>query len=505
MAWAEGRHWSFPINLRTFEQLLGRDSTSEEMEATLAAWRIPFTPPRSSEEYVLSRVGRRFFDLFYRGYTRKQWGREAADLDPAVAGRIPVRYTRDDRYLDLDFQALPADGYTRLFERILDHPSLDVRLDTDFAAVRSSPGWRHLVWTGPVDAYFDCRLGPLPWRALRWEREPLDVEFAQPAVQVNYPDEHDWTRILEFKHITGQRIPHTTLVREYPGEPGPGWELAYALPAAGARALHEPYARLAAAERDVTFLGRFGTHRNLDMDQAVDRAIEAAARIGSRLSRPGVLSRRRTPCEAPARVEVELVVARFREDVDWVRKAPSSVRVTILDKGGDLDPARIPWARVESLPNAGREAQSYLHHLASRYDSLAPITVFCQGHPFDHARDFHEDVRRIVEGREIVDGFRWLGHAEDMDDPRGRRLFVPWSRNADRRELALDRFHDALFGTPCPDLVSFRLGAQFAVTAECARRRSREFYERAMALSAAFPDAAHCFERLWDRVFVTGR
>lgn len=213
------------------------------------------------------------------------------------------------------------------------------------------------------------------------------------------------------------------------------------------------------------------------------------------------LRRRRDPLEPPPAVAVDLVVARHREPVDWVRNVPSSLRVTVYDKGGDLDPARLPWARVERLPNVGNEAHAYLHHLAEHLPDLAPVTVFCQGHPFDHAWDLHERLRAMASGAEVVDGFRWLGFVIDTDDPRGRRLFVPWSKNRDGRELALDRFHEALFGTPAPDRIPFYLGAQFAVTAGLARSRGRDFFARARDLAASFPDAAHCLERLWDRVF----
>jgi hypothetical protein len=175
--------------------------------------------------------------------------------------------------------------------------------------------------------------------------------------------------------------------------------------------------------------------------------------------------------------------------------------VTIYDKGGDLDPAAFPRAALARLPNVGREAQTYLFHIVTRWDSLAPVTVFCQGHPFDHVHDLHRVLRALAQGEPAVQGFRWLGFIIDTDDARGRRLFVNWSRNEDRRELRLDEFHRLLFGEPAPEPVRFRPGAQFVATAERIRSRPRELYVRALDLAATFPDAAHCFERLWDRVF----
>lgn len=200
---------------------------------------------------------------------------------------------------------------------------------------------------------------------------------------------------------------------------------------------------------------------------------------------------------APAPPSVELVVARYREDLRWTRNVPRAVRVTIYDKGDAPAPDRdgIP------LPNVGREAHTYLHHIVSRYDSLAPLTVFCQGHPFDHAHDLHATLRGLVGGAIDPPDFLWLGFLVDTDDPRGRRLFVGWSKNPRRRELPLDRVHLELFGAPCPALVHFHVGAQFVARARAIRSRPREFYERALALAARDDLAAHCMERIWDRVF----
>jgi len=197
---------------------------------------------------------------------------------------------------------------------------------------------------------------------------------------------------------------------------------------------------------------------------------------------------------------VELVVARHGERVEWTRNVPANVRVTIYDKGGDLD-AVFGAAHVVQLPNVGREAHTYLQHIVARYEDLAPMTLFCQGHPFDHASDLHRVLRALASGADRVDDFRWLGFIIDTDDSRGRRLFVNWSKNADRRELALDRFCEELLSTPAPELVRFYPGGQFVATARCVRTRPRAFYAHALALSERFPDAAHCFERVWDRVF----
>lgn len=282
LSWTHGRYWQFPINLNTFEQLLGRPSTSEEMEATLAEWRVPIDKPRNSEEIILSQVGERLYEMFFKNYTRKQWRREPRDLDPSVCGRIPIRTNRDDRFLSEKFQALPAAGYTAMFGRILAHPKIELRLKTDFREARAQLHYKHLIYTGPIDEYFDHCFGPLPYRSLRFEPETLAQEFFQPAMQVNFPNDHDYTRIVEIKHATGQKLPVTTIVREYPQDFGPGREPYYPIPAPDARALYQRYAERAEAESGVSFVGRLATYRYYNMDQIVGMALAEFERLRER-------------------------------------------------------------------------------------------------------------------------------------------------------------------------------------------------------------------------------
>lgn len=276
LCYVDGRHWQFPINLNTFEQLIGRPSTTEEMVATLAEWRVPIDQPANSEEVIVSQVGWKLYEMFFKNYTRKQWRRDPKDLDASVCGRIPIRTNRDDRYLSEKFQALPKDGYTALFRRLLDHPNIEVRLNTPFdvSTFRSSPStFSHLIYTGMIDEFYGFRYGPLPYRSLRFEPETLAQEYYQPAMQVNYPNDHDFTRIVEIKHATGQKLPVTTIVREYPEDFGPGKEPYYPIPAPDAKALYEKYAALAAAEKNVSFVGRLATYRYYNMDQVVGMAL----------------------------------------------------------------------------------------------------------------------------------------------------------------------------------------------------------------------------------------
>ncbi len=282
LAWTHGRYWPFPINLNTFEQLIGRTSTPEEMQRTLDQWRVPIAQPQNSEEAVVSQVGRRLYEMFFQNYTRKQWRRDPCDLDASVCGRIPVRTNRDDRFVTDSFQALPAQGYTALFAKMLAHPRIDVRLQTDFREARTQVRYRHLIYTGPIDAYFDHCFGPLPYRSLRFEPETFtDREFFQPAMQVNYPNDHDFTRIVEIKHATGQRIAATTIVREYPEDYVVGREPYYPIPAPDTRALYARYAERAAVEKGVTFVGRLATYRYYNMDQVVGMALAEFERLAA--------------------------------------------------------------------------------------------------------------------------------------------------------------------------------------------------------------------------------
>ena len=194
------------------------------------------------------------------------------------------------------------------------------------------------------------------------------------------------------------------------------------------------------------------------------------------------------------RPRFELVVARYDEDLAWLKRVPKEFRITVYEKG-DGSSGGIP------LKNEGREAHTYLHHLNERYDSLADVTVFVQGHPFDHAPNLHKQLKAYIDGADAVADFYWLGFLADTDDPLGRRLFVPWSKNPKRQELQLHEFHRELFGEPGPDAYRFFVGAQFAVTRTAAHRRPREFYRKAADLAVRFPLAPHCFERCWDRVF----
>ena len=296
-SWTHGRYWSFPVNLTTWEQLTGRQGSEADFAQWLEQSRIPCPNPSNSEEFILSVAGPEFYERFFHGYTRKQWGREPRDLDASVCARIPIRTSRDDRYLREEFQALPAEGYTRMFERLIDaSPNLRVLLDTDFMDARRHFHATHTIYSGPIDAYFGFRHGRLPWRSLRFETEALTStdlaaanrshisghkDFWQPALQVNYPNDFDFTRIVEIKHATAQQTPHTNLVREFPLADAPDREPYYPIPAPDTKALYAQYKALAASEPSVSFCGRLATYQYYNMDQVTGMALHEFDRLTS--------------------------------------------------------------------------------------------------------------------------------------------------------------------------------------------------------------------------------
>jgi UDP-galactopyranose mutase len=269
-----GSEYPFPINRDTLNQLYGLDLDEAGAVAFFERVREPRNPVLTSEDVVLNSVGRDLYEKFFLNYTRKQWGLDPSELKAGVAARIPVRTNTDDRYFTDAFQAMPLHGYTRMFENILDHPNIRVDLGVDFGDVGERGGFGHIVYTGPIDAYYGHRFGPLPYRSLRFEHEHLSgVGQYQPVGTVNYPNEHAYTRITEFKHLTGQTHTGTSIVREYPQAEG---EPYYPVPRDENEALFKRYAALAKNEANVTFVGRLAQYRYYNMDQVGGAALAAA-------------------------------------------------------------------------------------------------------------------------------------------------------------------------------------------------------------------------------------
>jgi UDP-galactopyranose mutase len=273
----DGIAYPFPINRDTLNKLYGLNLDEAGAEDFFARAREPRDPVQTSEDAVLNSVGRDLYEKFFLNYTRKQWGLDPSELKAGVAARIPTRSNTDDRYFTDSFQAMPLNGYTKMFEAILDHPNISVEIGLDFAKLSHRDRYKHVVYTGPIDAYFDHCHGRLPYRSLRFEHEHLpDVEQYQETGTINYPNDHAYTRITEFKHLTGQTHSGTSIVREYPQAEGDPY---YPVPRAENEALLKRYEELATRENNVTFVGRLAQYRYYNMDQVVGAALAAAKRL----------------------------------------------------------------------------------------------------------------------------------------------------------------------------------------------------------------------------------
>jgi UDP-galactopyranose mutase len=278
LAHVDGQLLPIPINRTTLNRLYGLNlTTEEETEDFLAQRAEPIDEVKTSEDVVLARVGRDLYEKFFRGYTRKQWGLDPSELDKAVTARVPTRANTDDRYFSDTYQVMPAGGYTRMFERMLKHPNIKVLLQTDYRDVQHLIPFKRMVFTGPIDEFFDYRFGRLPYRSLAFEHVTLQEEWHQPVAVVNYPQDRDYTRVTEYKHLTGQSHPHTSLTYEYPSNTGDPY---YPVPRADNQLRFKEYERLAHAKaKDVVFIGRLATYRYYNMDQVVGQALAAFKRI----------------------------------------------------------------------------------------------------------------------------------------------------------------------------------------------------------------------------------
>jgi UDP-galactopyranose mutase len=272
----EGQLVPMPINLDTINHLYGLNLTSFELEKffeSIAEMRDKIV---TSEDVVVSKIGRQLYEKFFRNYTRKQWDLDPSELDASVTSRVPIRLNRDDRYFTDTYQSMPLHGYTRMFENILDHPNIKIMLNTDYQDIEGYISYREMIFTGPVDEYFNFCYGKLPYRSLQFRFETLDERLHQPVAVINYPNEHAYTRVTEFKHLTGQEHPKTTLVYEFPCSEGDPY---YPIPRPENAGLYKRYRELAEAVPGVYFCGRLATYKYYNMDQVTAQALTMYAKI----------------------------------------------------------------------------------------------------------------------------------------------------------------------------------------------------------------------------------
>lgn len=266
----DGQLLPIPINLDTLNQLYGLNMTSFEAAKFLESVAEHPSEIKTSEDVVVSRVGRELYEKFFRNYTRKQWEMDPSELEAAVTARVPVRTNRDSRYFTDTYQSMPLHGYTRMFERMLDHPNIKILLNARFQDVQKEIPYRSLIYTGPIDEYFEHRYGKLPYRSLDFRHETLNRSVFQPEAVINYPNEHLYTRITEFKYLTGQEHQKTSIVYEYPQSDGDPY---YPVPRTENEIMYKKYKTLAAQTPGVHFVGRLATYKYFNMDQVTGQAL----------------------------------------------------------------------------------------------------------------------------------------------------------------------------------------------------------------------------------------
>ena len=293
LASVDGQLLPIPINRTTVNKLYGLNLTTEdECAAFFEARAEPVDHARTSEDAVVSKVGRELYEKFFRGYTRKMWGMDPSELDAQVAARIPTRTNTDDRYFTDTFQSMPRHGYTKMFEKMLSHPNIKIMLNTDWREIKSLVPCREVIFTGPIDEYFDYRFGKLPYRSLEFRQETRDASDGQVAATINFPNDHAHTRTTEITQITGQQHAKTNITYEYPRAEGDPY---YPIPSPAYTALYNRYKDLADVTRGVHFVGRLGTYKYYNMDQVVGQALATFDKLsGTRAERIVV------PTEAPA-------------------------------------------------------------------------------------------------------------------------------------------------------------------------------------------------------------
>ena len=276
LASVDGQLVPLPINLDTINKLYGTRMTSFELKDFFASVAEPRENIQTSEDVVVGKVGRELYEKFFRNYTRKQWGLDPSELHSSVIARVSSRTNRDDRYFTDKYQAMPLNGYTRMFEKMLAHPNISVLLNTEYREAKQWVPYRELIYTGPIDEFFDYRYGKLPYRSLNFVFKSFHTPILQPAAVVNYPNEYEYTRVTEFKYLTGQEHPMTSVVYEYPCAEGDPY---YPVPRPENAELYKQYKLLADTTPDVHFVGRLATYKYYNMDQVVAQALAVFKRI----------------------------------------------------------------------------------------------------------------------------------------------------------------------------------------------------------------------------------
>jgi UDP-galactopyranose mutase len=276
LASVDGQLVPLPINLTTINTLYGLQLSCGQLEDFYNARAEKLDKIRTSEDVVISKVGKELYEKFFKGYTHKQWNLDPCQLDASVIARVPIRSNKDDRYFTDTFQAMPLHGYTQMFVKMLSHPNIKIMLNTDYKEIMNVIPCHRIIYTGPIDYFFDYCYGKLPYRSIEFKFESMNKEVHQPTGTINFPNEHPYTRITEFKYLTGQVHPKTSLVYEYPTDEGDPY---YPIPRPENKVLYEKYQSLTEGMTNTFFTGRLATYKYYNMDQVIAQSLALFDRL----------------------------------------------------------------------------------------------------------------------------------------------------------------------------------------------------------------------------------
>jgi UDP-galactopyranose mutase len=281
LASVDGQLVPIPINLTTINKLYGLDLNCSQLEGFFESKAEKIDRVKTSEDVVVSKVGRELYEKFFKYYTRKQWDLDPSELDASVTARVPTRTNKDDRYFTDTYQAMPLYGYTKMFQKMLSHPNIKIMLNTDYKEIIDVIPYKNLIYTGPIDSFFNYCYGRLPYRSIEFKFETHDTEVFQSTGTINYPNEHAYTRITEFKYLTGQKHNKTSIVYEYPQAEGDPY---YPIPRPENAEIYKKYQSLANAMTNTYFTGRLATYKYYNMDQVVAQSLALFEKITQRES-----------------------------------------------------------------------------------------------------------------------------------------------------------------------------------------------------------------------------
>lgn len=271
LSYVDGNFVPMPISLETINQLYNMNLSEDEMDEFINSKKVPIDEIRTSEDVVLSQGGRDIYEKFFKYFTIKQWGVSPAELDKTVISRIPFRKNRDTRYFTDQYQGNPKFGYTKMCMKMLDNPNINLLLNTDYKSVIDEIEYEKMIYTGPIDYFYNYKFGKLLYRSIRFQFETYNQESYQPASSTRYPMDYDYTRVTEFKKMTGQVHPKTTILKEFPCF---GEEPFYPYPTQKWKRIADKYRKMAQKEENIIFLGRLAEYKYYDMDDVIRKALD---------------------------------------------------------------------------------------------------------------------------------------------------------------------------------------------------------------------------------------